>query len=209
MARIPRIDQGAECQPMQRAENMVLWSLAGALLVTISTAATAQQPRPPVPPAQAEPAPSDTPQRTTATYANWILACETQPGPPPQKTCGVTQVVQAQVQGRTTPFSTVTVLHPVKGQPVKLVVQVPPSVTVSTNVHVQTADSDPGIAVQFGRCAPSGCFADFDIKDDMLKKFRAASGNGKVTYADAGGHDVVVPLSFSGFSQAFEALAKE
>jgi invasion protein IalB len=192
---------------MRRAEKKVFWLLAGALLVAISGAATAQQPRPPVP--QAEPAPSDAPQRTTATYANWVLACETQPGPPPQKTCGITQVVQAQAQGRTTPFSTVTVLHPAKGQPIKLVVQVPPSITVSTTVRIQTADADPGITAPFARCAPTGCFADFEIKDDVLKRFRAASGNGKITYADVGGHDVVIPLSFSGFNQAFEALAKE
>jgi invasion protein IalB len=80
---------------------------------------------------------------------------------------------------------------------------------VSTRVRVQTADADPGIAVPFARCAPAGCFAEFDIKDDVLEKLRAASCNGKVTYADVGGHDVVVPLSFSGFDQAFEALAKE
>jgi invasion protein IalB len=191
---------------MRRAENSISWLLAGAVLVAISGPALAQQPRPPAP---AEPPVSDTPQRTTATYANWVLACETQPGPPPQKTCGITQAVQSQAQGRTTPFSTVTVLHPVKGQAVKLVIQVPPNITVSTNVRVQTADADPGVAVQFARCAPAGCFADFDIKDDMLKKLRAASGNGKITYADVVGHEVVVPLSFSGFNQAFEALAKE
>jgi len=61
----------------------------------------------------------------------------------------------------------------------------------------------------FARCAPIGCFADFELKDDVLKKFRAASGNGKVTYADVAGHEVVVPLSFVGFNQAFEALVKE
>ena len=209
MARMQRINQGAESQPMQRAENSVLWLLAGALLVAVSSPATAQQPRPPVPPAQAEPAPSDVPQRTTATYANWVLACETQPGPPPQKICGITQIVQAEAQGKTTPFSRVTVLRPVKGQPVKLLVQVPPSITVSTSVHVQTADADPGITGPFARCAPTGCFTELDIKDDMLKKFRAASGNGKITYADVNGHDVAIPLSFSGFNQAFEALAKE
>lgn len=148
-------------------------------------------------------------QHDGAMFADWVLACETQPGPSPQKICGITQVVQAQAQGKTTPFSRITVLHPVKGQPVKLVVQVPPSITVSTSVRVQTADADPGIAVPFARCAPAGCFAEFDIKDDVLKKLRVASGNGKITYADVSGHEVVVPLSFSGFNQAFEALAKE
>jgi invasion protein IalB len=197
---------------MQSAQKSVPWLLAGAALFALSIAATAQQPRPPAsaaPPAAAQPAPSDVPQRTTATYANWVLTCETQPGPPQQKACEIVQVVQAQAQGRTAPFSRVTISHPVRGQPVKLVVQVPTNITASTNVHIQTADADPGTTAPFARCAPTGCFADFDLKDDTLKKFRAASGNGKITYADVTGHEVVVPLSFSGFSQAFEALAKE
>jgi invasion protein IalB len=194
---------------MRHAENSVLWSLAGALLLVMSGAAAGQQPPRPGPLAQAGPAPSDAPQRTTASYGNWVLACETQPGPPPQKTCEIVQVVQAQAQGRTAPFSRVIVSHPVKGQPIKLVVQVPPSITVSTNVHIESSNADPGIAAPFARCAPAACFADFDVKDDMLKKFRAASGDGKITYADVTGHDVVIPLSFSGFNQAFEALAKE
>ena len=46
-------------------------------------------------------------------------------------------------------------------------------------------------------------------KDDVLKKFRTASGAGKLSFADAGGHDVSVPLSFNGFNQAFDALLKE
>jgi invasion protein IalB len=192
---------------MQSEKKSVTCLLAGALLVALSGAATAQQPRAPAPAAPA--APSDAPQRTTATYANWVLTCDTQAGPPPQKTCQILQIVQAQAQGRTVPFSSVAVLHPVKGQPTKLVMQVPVSVTLSTNVRIQIADTDPGIATPFARCAPAGCYVEFELKDDVLKKFRAASGNGKITYADVTGREVVVPLGFGGFDQAFEALTKE
>ena len=75
----------------------------------------------------------------------------------------------------------------------------PVNVSFGTNVKIQTGDADAGIAASFARCTPNGCFADFDIKDDALKKFRAATG----------GHDVSVPLSFNGFNQAFDALLKE
>jgi invasion protein IalB len=179
---------------------------AGAVLLALSSAAIAQQPRSPAAPEQA---PNEVPQRTTATYANWVLTCDTQAGPPLRKTCQILQMVQAQAQGRTTPFASIAIMHPVKGQPIKLLIQVPTNVTLSTNVRIQTADADPGVATPFARCAPSGCFVDFELKDDMVKKFRTASGNGKITYADVTGHEVVVPLSFSGFDQALEALAKE
>src|SRR5262249_36149236 len=162
--------------------------------------ATAQQPRaqaPAVPaapvaaPAPAEP-PKEVPQRTTASYANWVLTCDIWAGPPSRKNCEIVQVVQAQAQGRTVPFSSVAVLRPVKGQPTKLMVQVPTNVTLSTNVRIQIADADPGVAAPFARCVPTGCVVDFELKDDVLKKFRAASGNGRITYADVSGREIVV-----------------
>jgi invasion protein IalB len=189
------------------------------LLMIIAGAAAAQQPKVPPAPVQrtvqapqapaAAPAQSEAPQRTTATYDDWIVQCETQAGPPPQKVCDMAQVTQ--VQGKNIPFSRVAVPHPVKGQPVKLLVQVPVNVSLNGSVRIQASDSDAGVAAPFARCLPAGCFADFEVKDDTLKKFRAAggAGPGKLSFKDAGEHDVAVPLSFKGFSQAFDALAKE
>jgi invasion protein IalB len=198
---------------MQRAEKIVVGLFAGALLLAATSAADAQQTRPPAAPpaaaAPAEPAASDTPQHTTASYTNWVLACDTQNGPPPQKTCEISQVVQTQVQGRPTPIARVAIARPLKGQPIKLTVTVLPNITFATAARVQTADNDPGIAVPFARCAPTGCFADFDIKDDVVRKFRAATANGKITYGDFTGHEVVIPFSFTGFAQALDALGKE
>jgi len=87
-------------------------------------------------------------------------------------------------------------------------VQVPVNITLAINVRIQTGDADAGVAAPFARCTPNGCFADFDIKDDVLK-FCAAISAGKLSFADAGGHEVSVPLSFNGFNQAFDALLKE
>ncbi len=114
-----------------------------------------------------------------------------------------------QVQGRNTPFSRVAVLRPVKGQPVKLIIQVPINASFAAPVRVSTAESDAGITSPFARCVPAGCFSEFELRDDVLKKFRAASGAGKISFPDAAGHDVTVPLSFKGFAQAYDALAKE
>jgi invasion protein IalB len=205
-------------------------SLATAAMLAVvigSAAAQAQQqpapPRPAPPPrpaAQAQ-APSqpqapslpagqgDTPQSTTATYGDWVVQCQTQAGPPPQKLCDMAQVAQAQVQGRTVPFSRIGIARPAKGEPVRFIVQVPVNVSFATNVRIQTADADPGIIAPFARCLPAGCFADFDLKEEMLRKFRAAAAGGKLTFADAGGHEISAPVSFSGFAQALDALMKE
>jgi invasion protein IalB len=183
--------------PMKKAGLV----MACALLGFSASAAAAQRIT------QTQMTPSEAPQRTTATYGDWVVQCETQAQQPHEKVCDMAQV--AQVQGKNLPFSRVAIAHPTKGQPVKLVVQVPVNASFSKNVRIQTGDADPGIAAPFALCTPNGCFADFDIKDDMMKKLRAASGAGRLSFAEAGGHDVTVPLSFNGFAQAFDALAKE
>jgi invasion protein IalB len=170
----------------------------------------AQPQAPSQPQAQSQPAAQgDAPQSTTATYGDWVVQCQTQAGPPPQKLCEMAQVAQAQVQGRTVPFSRIGIVRPVKGEPIRFIVQVPVNVSFATNVHIQTADADPGIIAPFARCLPSGCFADFELKEETLRKFRAAAAGGKLTFADAGGHEISAPVSFSGFAQALDALMKE
>jgi invasion protein IalB len=201
---------------MQNALRNIARLLVVASTVTIAGAANPQQPEPKAA-ATPKPVPQSTqvqtqaateaPQRTTATYADWVVQCETRPGPPSEKACNMVQATQ--MQGKNQLFSRVAIDHPVKGQPVKLVIQVPVNVSISPNVRIQTGDADPGYAVPFARCLPVGCLAGFDLKDDMLKKFRAATGAGKLSYRDAAAHEVAIPLSFNGFNQAFDALAKE
>lgn len=203
---------------MNITQNFAAGTLTTVLLTAIAGVAGAQQapqqraaaphPAPTQQMVQApQPAATETPQRTTATYDDWVVECVTLNGPPPQKNCDMVQV--AQVQGSNQPFSRVGLGRPAKGEPVKLVVQVPVNVSFGTNVHIRTSDADPGLGAPFARCVPAGCFADFVIKDDAFAKLRAASGAGKLSFADANGHDIAVPLSFKGFAQAFNALAKQ
>ena len=184
-------------------KNAVILLACALLIADASTVAAAAAQRF----AQAQPSQAEVPQRTTATYGDWIVQCEIDTGQTHQKICDMSQGTQ--IQGKNLPFSRVAVAHPVSGRPVKLVVQLPVNVSFATAVRIQAGDAEPGITAPFARCRPEGCFAEFDIKDDVLKKLRAASGPGKLSFADAGGHEVIVPLSFKGFSQAFDALLKE
>ena len=198
-----------------KVKNVAL--MAVALMLPAVTAVMAQQPQqrpaPPVvrPPTVAHPPTngpnSETPERTTATYGDWIVECVENASPPSEPVCDMAQVTQ--LQGKNLPFSRVAVARPQKGAPVKLIVQVPVNASFGTQVHIQTGEKDPGIIAPFSSCNPNGCFAEFDLKEDILKKLREASGVGKLSFADAGGHDVTVPLSFNGFAPAFEALLKK
>ena len=178
-------------------------------MTVVSAAAQQVQQKPPAPPAAPAAAPSsDVPQQTTATYGEWIVQCETRSGETAQ-TCDMAQVQFAQVQGKDVPFSRIAIGKPDKGQPDKLVVQVPVNVSFATSVRIQTSDDDPGWAMPFATCTPNGCFALFDLKDDILKKIRAGSGSGSFSFANSTGHAVKVPVSFNGFGQAFDALVKK
>jgi invasion protein IalB len=201
---------------MQIAERTTALLQAAVLLMTLAGRASAQQPPrsspapSPTPPAVQVPrsaAQDEAPQRTTATYEDWIVQCEMQNGPTPEKVCDMAQMTQ--MQGKNIPFSRVAIARPVKGQPIKLFVQLPVNVSFRTNVRIQTSDSDAGVVAPFARCLPAGCFADFEIKEEVVKKLRAASGAGKLSFADAAGREVAIPLSFKGFSQALDALGKE
>lgn len=151
--------------------------------------------------------PPNEPQRTTASYGDWVLQCFTNTSPPSEPSCDISQVTQ--LQGKNLPFSRIAVAHPERGKPIKLVVQVPVNVSFATQVHIQTSDDDPGFVAPFASCTPNGCFAEFELKDELLKKLHDATSVGKITFADAGEHDISVPISFNGFGFAYDALAKK
>jgi len=214
---------------MRVAERTIACGLAAALLLALAGAAAAQQapapkpapPRPapapaqhPAPPpatqGQATPAaPFDqTPQRTTASYGDWVVRCEIIPGPPPQKSCDMEQL--AQVQGQAQPISRVAIPLPPKGEGPKMFIQLPINVSFAVPLKITADTKDAGISTPFRRCVPAGCFAEVELKDDLQKKFRAAAAEpGKIVFKDAAKRDVTIPLSFKGFAQAFEALLKQ
>ena len=44
---------------------------------------------------------------------------------------------------------------------------------------------------------------------DAVRRWRGETGQGKLTFKDGMGRDVVVPVSFRGLAQALDALAKQ
>jgi invasion protein IalB len=170
------------------------------------------QPVQPARPTVTPPAPASTsgaPQQTSATYEDWVVQCETRAGPPAEKLCEMQQMTQAQVQGASRPFTRVIIPRPQKGQPVKLLVQVPVNVSFRTDVRIVTGDPDAGLTAPFSQCVPSGCFAEIEIKDDTIKRLGAITAPGKLTFADAARHEIGVPISFKGFTAAYDALLKD
>lgn len=177
-----RVDRSAQ----STARLCQLWLLGGALAVVHAGSAASQE-------------------RTTATYDDWTLQCELQPGPPKRRICSVWQMAQSQGH----PVSRLEIGRPLQGQAVRLVAQVPVNVLLRGGVRLQASNADPGLQAPFDRCLPAGCFAALDLTADALRKFRSSGAGAKLTFVNAMGQPVSVPVSFKGFAAAFDALAKQ
>ncbi len=147
---------------------------------------------------------AQTPQRTTATYDDWTVRCDMRDN---VKTCEMAQTVQ--IQGQPNPLTQIAIGRPTRNDPLKIVFQVPINVWLPSGVKLATDDKDPGLLASYKRCLPVGCFADVELKDDLLKKLRGMVDNGKLQFKDAAQQDVSIPVSFKGFDQALDAMTKQ
>jgi invasion protein IalB len=97
------------------------------------------------------------------------------------------------------------------GQPLRLTILVPPSVTLATEAALGTGHEGEAPVVDFTwrRCLSGYCVADAAISEETLQRVRAWTEVARVTFSDAAGHAVVVPFSPRGLPQALDALAKE
>ena len=103
----------------------------------------------------------------------------------------------------------IAIPRPINPKSTKMLVQLPVNVSFRGNVVLQADKADPGIATPFARCVASGCVAEFDLKEDAVKKLRNAAGAGSITFKNSNEQDVIVPLSLKGLGPALDALAKE
>lgn len=158
-------------------------------------------------PGQATPAPGavSQPDNTTASYGDWVLRCQQSVA---ARVCEIVQTLEQ--QGQRGPIALVAIGRPVKEEPIKLVIQVPPNLSLGDKaaIRVTIADKDEAVAI-FQRCLPGGCFAEASLSDDAFKRWRGFSEAAQMRYLDAGKREVALPLSFRGFPAAAEALQRE
>lgn len=146
------------------------------------------------------------PQRTTASYEDWTVRCETR-GTPPVKACEMVQAVTA--QGQTAPVAQIAIGRASKTDPIKIVFQLPVNVFIPAGVRLTYDAKDKPLGAGFRSCVPAGCFADVDLSNDMVRRMRAVTEQGRFEFKDAAQRDVAIPVSFKGFGAALDALAKE
>ena len=148
------------------------------------------------------------PESTTATYGDWLLRCQriTTAGAA-QTVCDVTQTVQ--VQGQQNPLLQLSFGQPVPKEPMKLTIYAPVNVSFPSvaRLAIDEKDLQPAELI-WRRCQPGGCVADLEIKEELLKRWRAQVGGEVIKVVDATGHEIAIPFSFRGLAQALDALLK-
>lgn len=183
--------------------------LAGVGLAEGQSAKTAPPPSASPAPSVAKPAPvGPDPAATSATYGDWVLRCQrVGPTDKTQRLCEVAQTIQ--VQGQQAPIAQVALGRVATADPLKITVALPANISLPGSVTLALSDKDPApMPLIWRRCLPGACIADAALTGEQLKALRGASHAGRLTFKDAAGRDVALPLSFRGLAQALDALAK-
>ncbi len=154
-----------------------------------------------------EPVSSD-PASTSASYGDWLLRCQrVGEADKARRLCEVAQTIQ--LPNQPNPVAEIALGRPPGDAAMRLTAVLPASVTFPSSVQFATQDKPPrNVDLQWRRCLPGGCFADAAPSDDDLRAWRGATDAGRLTFKDAGGRDVVLPVSFRGLAQALDALGK-
>jgi invasion protein IalB len=158
--------------------------------------------------AQTAPKPDADPDSTTANYGDWTMRCRRLgEGAARRRICEVAQSIQT--PGAQGPLAQIAIGRVAPNDPLRVTVVLPPDVSFPSSPRVAIDDKDPApVDLVWRRCLSGGCFADAEIKDEALRRWRALSGRGSITFLDAAGHAIPVPMSFRGLDAALDALAK-
>lgn len=141
----------------------------------------------------------------SASFENWALNCQ-QVGEAP-KTHTLCEVLQSiVVEGQKEPLARIAIGRLAADQPWHLTVVLPTNIALPHPVRLD-ADGKTLLELGWTRCVPGACFAEADLKTDLLAQWRVATAPGKVTFVDANGQAVSFPMSFKGLGPAMDAMA--
>ena len=122
------------------------------------------------------------------------------------KACEMVQATQ--MSGQTQPTTQIVIGRQSKDGPLKVVFQVPINVSLAAGVKLAAEGEQADITSNFSHCVPTGCFAVTDLKENVVKKLRGLTTNGKFQFKDSTEREIAIPVSFKGFAEAYDALTK-
>jgi invasion protein IalB len=178
------------------------------LLPMLAFAQTPKEAKEPAKPPASSPTPvPSTPERTTASFGDWVERCDAAPAPA-KRVCEVAQAMT--VQGQSAPIAQIAFGRATRAEPMRVTVVLPVAVTLTAKSKIVSEKDDKSpIELTWQRCIPGGCIASAVVADDIMARLGVRTEPGGIAFKDAAEHDIAVPLSFRGLTQALAALAKE
>jgi len=158
------------------------------------------------PAAEAPAAGGAAPERTTATFGDWVLRCEARAANAPGRHCELLQSLQDQ---RGQPVAQFAFGRTTRNAPIRVVVLIPANITVAAPMRLNLDDGGQPIPIVLRACGPRGCVADGEVDAATIARLRGREAQGRLEYRDATNAEVALPFSPRGFAQALDALSRE
>jgi invasion protein IalB len=143
------------------------------------------------------------PDMTSETYGDWIIRC--QPAAD-AKRCEASQTIM--IQGQNSPIALIAFGREKKGDPLRMVIQLPTNITFESGVKTHLAGGEAAVDMKFRRCFPVGCFADAAMTDAVLSKLKAQGEPLSIKFKDGTEREISLPFSPRGLGPALDALSK-
>jgi invasion protein IalB len=141
------------------------------------------------------------PDMTSETYGDWIMRCR-----PEAKRCEVSQTII--IQGHTAPIALIAFGREKKGDPVRMVVQLPTNITLDGGVKTHLSGGEAAVDLKLRRCFPAGCFAESTMPESLLTKLKSQTEPLSIKFKDGTERDISLPFSPRGLAPALDALSK-
>jgi len=157
----------------------------------------------------------DLPDRTQASFGDWVVRCETQrpQGQPALRVCELALTMNDQ---RGQPLAQIVLGRPGRGEPQRMLAQLPLELRVDQPARLLLDPAAPAaeaLSLPFRLCSASrgGCFAELEaVPIAVIARIRARADNqGRLDFRDSAGRDIQILFSFRGFGAALDALSRE
>jgi invasion protein IalB len=140
------------------------------------------------------------PDRTTASYGDWVLRCDLKATG--ERSCEVAQTIQ-DIQAQI--LAQVTARRVSPGGQLLLTVQVGTNIAIPEPGRLMI-DERAALNLAFRRCLQRGCFAELQLPDEDAITFAQRAEAARFNYRSADGASISIPVSLRGLASSLEAL---
>ncbi len=140
-------------------------------------------------------------QKQPKKYKDWRVVCKKIPKSE-KKFCGMTQIISSNDEKTTIQ---VTVTYPPEQKTPQAVFRLPLGMLLQPGIEFFAGEAKVSLAYSF--CVQQGCIVNTKLTSKMIKSMKSASRGG-IKFVTLDGKRFEAPVSFNGFTAAFNSIKK-